>query len=577
MLSAWQKMPSHRTPGAPAFRRELWVVFCAALLLTAYVWHAVALHYVVDDAFITFRYVRNFVAGNGLVFNPGERVEGYTNFLWALLLSAFAFLFQKIDLLLVAQVLGVLAGAATILLTIWFSKLLLGRTGVVSLTAAALLASNSALCAWSTGGLETTLYTFLIAAGTFAYLYYLENGVRPLLAPVLLALASMTRPDGVLFFGLLSLHLAWTEIRQGRGPVSWRTVRWVLGFAALFVPYYLWRLTYYGYPLPNTFYAKVGSGMQQYIRGMHYVAEYCGLFGAVLVTAAVLLLLGRRKERWFQVLLLETVFYTLYVVYVGGDGLAYYRFLVPILPAVCLLIQEGLLEAAERAKLSGSPAPQRAVSVTLCLVVLAAMGFASRKSLPLIVAGRSQTWYEPQSEMHFPYSAPHRSYLNFDNYFVDRQALAARWLEENAPKGAVLAATPAGSIAYYTNLRVIDMLGLNDVHIAHSKSTGMGKDRAGHEKGDGAYVLARSPDFILLGNVAVMSRPLSDEDMARKLVRSSERQIWANQDFHRQYERVTAKLADEGIFQYFTFYKKKAVELRAARSASRFQDERKAE
>jgi len=50
----------------------------------AWAWH---LRWVGDDAYISFRYARNLIEGNGLVFNPGERVEGYTNFLWTVLMA----------------------------------------------------------------------------------------------------------------------------------------------------------------------------------------------------------------------------------------------------------------------------------------------------------------------------------------------------------------------------------------------------------------------------------------------------------------------------------------------------------
>ena len=184
-----------------------------------------------------------------------------------------------------------------------------------------------------------------------------------------------------------------------------------------------------------------------------------------------------------------------------------------------------------------------------------------RPSLGLVLLPQSQSWHDPQSELTFPYSGYGRTYLHFDNYFVDRQRLAAEWLEQHAPKDAVVAATPAGSIAYHTHLRVIDMLGLNDVHIAHTANVPIGWHRAGHEKGDGRYVLSRAPDFILLGNVAVLSKALTEADMARKLVRTSEHEIWADPAFHRDYELVTVQLEPEGMFRYFSFYKKRTLHL----------------
>src|SRR5438132_1627459 len=145
--------------------RAVWYVLATAIL-ALYLAHCIALNYVVDDAFITFRYVDNFVHGHGLVYNVGERVEGYTDFLWAMLLSLIAFVSPHVNLLAAAQVLGVGFGAATMILSSRFSRLTARVTGGqqdgFSLIAPALLATSTAFVAWSTGGLETTLYAFLL-------------------------------------------------------------------------------------------------------------------------------------------------------------------------------------------------------------------------------------------------------------------------------------------------------------------------------------------------------------------------------------------------------------------------------
>ncbi len=101
------------------------------------------------------------------------------------------------------------------------------------------------------------------------------------------------------------------------------------------------------------------------------------------------------------------------------------------------------------------------------------------------------------------------------------------------------------------------MLGLNDAHIGHTSTADLGKGRAGHEKGDGKYVLSRSPDYILMGNVAVLPYPVDKERMAKKLVRKSEHELWAEPRFHDTYELVCFPLSDTGVFRYFTFFKRK--------------------
>ena len=533
----------------------------SGLVLVAYLSHCLALNYVVDDSFITFRYVKNFVNGSGLVFNPGERVEGYTNFLWAMLLSPFLYANPKINLLLVAQVLGIVFGMATILLVVRFSSLINRPFGPLSVVAAAFLAFNSSFSAWSTGGLETTLFTFLVFAGGLGYVYFLQTGKKQLVPAVLFALAAMTRPEGILVFGLTSLHFFATEFRSGRQLISRRTLGWLVAFLLIYAPYFLWRLNYYGYPLPNTFYAKLGSRGGLYDRGFRYVLNYVEWSGAFVFLLALPLLINRIKEAWVSYFLLLVGAYVLYVIYVGGDGLAFFRFIVPVTPFMYLLVQEGLRDCVDWATKRRILRTEWATPALACLILVVSLAFTGRQSLAIILFPDSQRWYEPQSELSFPGTGRDHSYISFDNYFVDRQAIAAKWLEANAAPDALVASTPAGSIAYNMHLNVIDMLGLNDLHISHARSSDnarTGWSRAGHDKGDGKYVLSRSPDYILLGNVAVLPRPLSEQEMSKKLVRQSEFEIWDDPEFHRDYEIVSVKLSDEGVFKYFTFYRKKA-------------------
>jgi len=537
---------------------------CYALLFI-YVLHCLAVNYVVDDSFITFRYVRNFVRGDGLVYNPGERVEGYTNFLWAMILSGILWINSNVNLLVVAQLLGTMFGAATILLAVKFSCQIAGRAGFRGMIAGGLLALNSAFVAWSTGGLETTFFAFLIFAGSYVYLLRLEADKDLVAAPILFALASLTRPEGALVFAVASLHLIANEITQRKRLVSRRSVIWVSIFAGIWVPYYLWRLDYYGYPFPNTFYSKVGVGIDQYVRGLSYLWNFAKSFGFVLlVWPPIMLLLKQARKTWINFVFLQVGVYLTYVVYVGGDGLAFFRFIVPILAFAYLLVQEGLIQFYDWVKQLSLDKGKRVVPVSATLLLVLSFVQTGKPALSAVLFPDSYRWREPQSELSFPGTGRNHSYLWFDNYFVERLATAAQWLEKNAAPGSVIASTPAGAIGYYTNLDVIDMLGLNDVHIAHTKAATIGSDRAGHEKGDGKYVLSRAPDYILLGNVAVLPRQLDDEDMAKKLVRKSEHEIWADPDFHRRYERVTVKLSDRGVFQYFTFYKKKGSSIMAS-------------
>ena len=148
------------------------VLLSACLLLLGLLWmiarEAHFSSWVDDDAFITLRYARNWAQGNGLVFNPGEFVEGYTNFLW----TAFMAVASKlgIDLPTAAQTLGGAFSVLTVLLLLDFRNTgLLPRQehmaggGIILASLALCLADSWA--AWAVGGLENVFSGFLVAAG----------------------------------------------------------------------------------------------------------------------------------------------------------------------------------------------------------------------------------------------------------------------------------------------------------------------------------------------------------------------------------------------------------------------------
>jgi len=502
----------------------------AAALLAV---HALALGYESDDAYISYRYARNLLDGHGLVYNPGERVEGYTNFLWTVLLAGIDGILPGEHLPAIGTALGVLFGCATVVIVGLFGRSIAGTDSPRILIAPFLLAADSSFAAWCTGGLEGPLFAFLVVSAAFAC----SRGKG--WAPLLFALATLTRPEGALLFAVT----AGIELVRRRGRIG-EVLHWSSPFAAVLVPYFLWRWSYYGWPLPNTFYAKVGGGTETWIRGAKYLAGFLRTHGWFLALAAVIPVLKRRAEAWIVHLAVLLGAYALYLVAVGGDGLYGLRFCTYLAPLFYLLAQEGLFQTLGRAP-----------KLFLPTVAVIGVALVAQTSVVMLWRPSSVRWTEPKSEVSFP-DATH-GYRFFDPYFVERQRIAAEWLERNLPEGAVIASTPAGSIAYHSSHPVIDMLGLTDEHIAHMDAGSMGGGRAGHEKGDGAYVLSREPEVILLGNVAVLARPLADEEMPTKLVQRSEEEIWASDEFHRDYERVTVEVGGEGLFRWFTFWRRK--------------------
>lgn len=520
------------------------VVAALALVAALNAWFV---GYIADDAFIVFRYVKNAEAGHGLVFNVGERVEGYSTFLWLALLAAAHQVLPMVSLPTLARVGGVLAAMGAVVLTARRSPDAVGRR--VPLMAAALLAADASFAAWAAAGLETPLFTLLVAAGAVDTMRVLEG--RPLTwRPGLwFALASLTRPDGPLFLAVAAAFVVATEWWRGR--FTGRTALLLFAPTLLLVgPHLVWRHGYYGAWVPNTALAKVPGGLDHLRDGFTYVRNFTRERYTLAWVPLVLVLLARRRPVWLVYALTTLAVYLAYVMYVGGDSLGFFRFIVPVMPLMYLVAAFAVDESAAWAASRGLPSTARVGGSVVAIAVIAWLSFRPG-ALP-------SEWHDDQSGLTFPGDGVEHPYRWYGNYFVDRLSIAARYLNANTAPDARVASTPAGAIGFYLDRPLLDMLGLNDRHIAASSGVYDGPDaRAGHEKGDGAYVLSRAPDVILLGNVAVLPEPIDDDAMEARLVMKSEHELWANPLFHARYERVSVRLADSGPFQYFTFYRKR--------------------
>ena len=317
----------------------------AALATLAAALHAWSLRWTCDDAYISFRYAQHFVEGHGLVFNldPGERpVEGYTNFAWTMWLAVGIALFGG-DLALEhwSIVWGVACHAATVLLLASIAWRASSGRAVVPIAACGYAAIHHA-ASLAPAGLETAMFTLLVT-GMLRYSLALRCGREAWLLGFLGVLAAMTRPDGALPVAMAGLFVAYDAWKRGAPRLL---VGYVLPFLLVFVPYLLWRHSYYGYWLPNTFYAKSGTGSYA-PQGLRYVVPFVTCYWPLLLAvvpcawfvlrrpdplAAISAFLGRRP--WLAIGAYVGS-YVAFVLYVGGDFM-FARFLIPVLPAVLL-------------------------------------------------------------------------------------------------------------------------------------------------------------------------------------------------------------------------------------------------
>lgn len=446
----------------------------------------------VDDAYISFRYAQNARRGYGLVFNPGERVEGFTNFLWTALTIPLEA--AQVDTGRASMLLGALCGLATIWLVVRFAQTAGAPRGVGWL-AAFLLAADGSFVLWAVSGLETPLFTFLIFAGALFYIreqdeqpstndepapFVLRLGASLARSGIFFALAALTRPEGLFVCALTVAHqAAWRILTERRLWVA-RDLARILAFAALFAPYWLARWGYYKSFLPNTFHAKVAAAgpAAQIERGWKHLAQFIGVhLGWLIALPPIIALLSAvrsavsgRRLFWITYFAALIIPYSAYIVYVGGDW-SVGRFFAPLLPFFYLLCAMGLKEARQ---IIPARAPRIEWFAAACLV--GAIFFAS--------------------SFNGEYGIYIRSFEA--GRATQARVTMGRWLKAHAPRGTLIAVDAAGQVPYFSELPAIDMFGINDLHIGRLQVATLGQGTPGHEKFDLIYVILRQPEYVII-------------------------------------------------------------------------------
>jgi hypothetical protein len=424
-----------------------------------------------DDAFISLRYAANWAAGRGLCFNPGERVEGYSNFLLVLLEAAAirCGVAPVRAMTLLGQ--GALAGLAALLAAFSFRYVFPGRAVLAALVGS-LAGLNPMLICWAHAGLEGCLHAALVLA---AVLTALGGGAArwTVLSAVCIVLAAMTRLETVLLFPVILGCVYWRS-RSPRLTLLHAGVV-VAGFGTYFVA----RAVHFGYLFPNTFYAKLDYGNALLTkRGALYVGDFLagGVPLTVLVLAACVLI--RRAPLWVRAGLLAAAAELLAVVYVGGDHFGMFRFLVPVVP---LLMLVALYPAA---LLVSRPAAHRGLAMAAVGISVAAIVGSG-----LLVARQGKR-DEPQLRDQL---AGHLLGCRLAREWEQ----AGRWFKANSPADATVATVAIGAVGFFSERTIVDPHGIVDARIGH-RPIELGRGLSGHEKYDVEQVLSRRPGYILL-------------------------------------------------------------------------------
>ncbi len=444
----------------PLWQRPTAVLVGLIFLLTLLAWSN---RFIQDDAFISFRYAEHLAEGKGLVYNEGERVEGYTNFLWTVVIAAGRRL--GLEPVAFSYGLGMTCFVLSLVFTYRLSCQVFGQIfgeGTAGLLAVFLLGTNYTFSAYATGGLETQLQAFLcvaVASMVFQIAAVPGGSRRQLVAlSLLIAAALLTRLDSAAYLFVLLPVVFFYVLRQHDVSIAekgWQMACLCLAPLLTVGGWLLWKVWYYGDILPNTFYAKVGS-VNTVPKGLFYCAEFLQEYWLIPFLFLGIAALGRilrERNRPLQILVLTVLLWCAYVARVGGDFMEF-RFLVPVMPLMFVAITWLLLRMLGPAGAS---------------VALAAM----------LVVG---SWHHARTYDNRGIESIGQLQRHITDPRENWQAVGKKLgqLFGDAESNIVIATTAAGAIPYYSRLETIDMGGLNDRWVArHGAIVGA---RAGHQR-----------------------------------------------------------------------------------------------
>jgi arabinofuranosyltransferase len=500
----------------------------------------------VDDAYIFLRFAENINDYGAIVWNPGETpVEGYTSFLYLMILTAFNAL--GFDISLVSGWIGIIFSLLTLLIAWKISNLILPSRSLIGVVTVALIAFSPSFIYWSTSGMDVPFISFLTVLSSFLYLVYLSSNISPYLLGLSFTLFALARPEGI---GYIAFILALECIRSLYlyKKINWSVIfKIIVPFLVVYLPYFIWRWQYFGYPLPNTYYAKTGAGLQQIVEGVKYWwSSLIGSFGINLVLFTVFL--SFIKIKYQNKINFTIAFLTLFILTSwgmtmlnGGDHFGHGRFLLPVMPLFLLLVAYGYANLAEKNK--------RVFWLGIISVMLIAGVWSSDKQYSLIRNKAGDLYYGRQQTL--PTANPEKFEV-YDQYVPAFKIMGQKLSQIDSD--ATIAVIPIGAIGYYSKTTVVDMLGIVNPVIAHQPFDPIYTStwRPGHDKGDGNYVLSLSPKYIQLYDF-LTSQPLSEPD-DHMLQYKSVVEIWNNPEFHEKYEYYPV---EAGNGWYYNLYRRK--------------------
>jgi hypothetical protein len=512
-----------KSPAVDSATGRVGLGVCLLLIVLLYLGQAASyLHYVNDDAYITFRYAANLAHGQGPYYNQGEHVEGYTNPLLMLIVSAAIRMGGTAVAAPAAKLVGVASGAVCVALAFLLGRGLWppGRrtdgAGVCGLLAAGLVAVSPTFAVNSTSGLETTLFAACVCSGVALGLRA-QSGAGAGGGGLAFALAGLARPEGNLIFAAFWLVRLATLAPRAWPEGGWRGLRRAARRAGLahdaaivsgvFVVQLSLRAALYdGELLPNTFYAKIGGfegiAPWTYVRSGS-LAPFLGPLGLALGLLG--LWLGSASPALVAPLVAASLVGATEPLWAATDWMPGWRLVVPYLPLLAAWVAVGWC------CLLASLRPLARIGPLLALA-----------TLPLF-------WLAAEPERR---ALLGETLLRAQGYQTGHRALG-RWLRAVLKPGEAVALMDIGIVGYSAlQARVIDITGLTDRFIAKSAGSFLDKSY------DPRYVLERRPKCIVVVLTAPgLSYQRPQPGSAFVPWRKIEDALLSNPEFKRRYVR----------------------------------------
>lgn len=449
--------PKARTFAANNWANALLLLFSAVFLIWAYRFieatSFIAIngerHYALfDDAMISMRYAWNFAHGNGLVWNAGEPVEGYTNLLMVLVMAVPNALLPQRFAVLAVQIFGVLTMLGVAYLTSRIVILLVPEQRfqrILRVASFVAVLLYYPLVYWTLMGMETGLVTFLLLAAVFMLLTYQEtrDPRRAYAMALLLGLSYLTRPESAILSGLILLYYFYITYRKAPAQLKlpWRALM-VVGalFVVLPLAQHFYRWWYYGELFSNTYTLKAeGLPLGERIGyGLDYTWPFLKDHALLLLIAFAGVVRFLNIERLLVVVMVAVMI--AYQIFIGGEPIewTYWRVVAPVMPLLLALAGGTLV-------LFCAMKPSRLIFGLAVLVGAVAL------IQPLIRYREEQTLEIP----------PYQTQLNAIN--VNKALLIADITTEDASLGV----SWGGTVPYYNPENyTIDYLGKSDPIIA---------------------------------------------------------------------------------------------------------------